>query len=63
MRVKVNGRGVYWASTTPISGGPSFENFEVRRRYIPAQEFIFVLTPKQPREFEPRIPRLGVRPK
>jgi hypothetical protein len=63
LRVKVNGRRVYWASTTPIPGGLSFENFEVRQRYAPGQAFIFGLTPKQPWEFEPGIPRLAARPK
>jgi hypothetical protein len=63
LRVKVNGRRVYWASTTPIPGGLSFENFEVRQRYAPGQIFIFGLTQKQPWEFEPGIPRLAARPK
>jgi len=63
LRVKVNGRRVYWASTTPIPGGLSFENFELRQRYAPGQVFVFGLTPKQPWEFEPSIPRLAARPR
>ncbi|MGH9751180.1 MAG: hypothetical protein ACREA2_00200 [Blastocatellia bacterium] len=63
LRVKVNGRRVYWASTTPIPGGLSFENFELRQRYAPGQVFVFGLTPRQPWEFEPAIPRLATRPK
>jgi hypothetical protein len=63
LRVKVNGRRVYWASTTPIPGGLSFENFEVRQRYAPGQAFIFGLSPKQPWEFEPGIARLAARPR
>ncbi|MGE0131660.1 MAG: hypothetical protein AB7U82_26555 [Blastocatellales bacterium] len=63
LRVKVNGRRVYWASTIPIPGGLSFENFEVRQRYAPGQAFVFGLTPKQPWEFTPVIPRLAARPK
>ncbi len=63
LRVKVNGRRVYWASKTPIPGGLSFENFEVRQRYVPGQVFVFGLTPKQPWEFEPVIPGLAPRPK
>jgi len=63
LRVKVNGRRVYWASKTPIPGGISFENFEARQRYAPGQAFVFGLTPKQPWEFEPAIPRLAARPK
>jgi hypothetical protein len=62
LRVKVNGRRVYWNSTIPIPGGLSFENFEVRQRYVPAQVFVFGLTPKQPWEFVPSIPGLAPRP-
>src|SRR5262249_6174486 len=40
LRIKVNGRRVYWASTTPIPDGLSFENFEVRQRYAPGQVFV-----------------------
>ncbi|MPZ20612.1 MAG: hypothetical protein GEV06_22275 [Luteitalea sp.] len=61
LRVKVNGRRVYWNSTDPIPGGPSFENFEVRQRYVPDQVFIFGLTPTSPRDFVPAIPRLASR--
>jgi hypothetical protein len=61
LRVKVNGRRVYWNSTDPIPGGPSFENFEVRQRYVPDQVFIFGLTPASPRDFVPPIPRLAPR--
>jgi len=63
LRVKVNGRRVYWASTVPIPGGLSFENFEVRQRYVPGQAFVFGLTPKNPWEFSPGIPRLAPQPK
>lgn len=61
LRVKVNGRRVYWASTDPIPGGLSFENFEVRQRYVPDQAFIFGLTPTPPHELVPPIPRLAPR--
>ncbi len=50
LRVKVNGRRVYWQSTDPLPGGIAFENFEVRQRYVPDQVFIFGLTPKSPQE-------------
>jgi hypothetical protein len=63
LRVKVNGRRVYWSSTTPIPGGLSFENFETRQRYVPGQAFVFGLTPNHPWEFNPGIPRLSTRPK
>lgn len=59
LRVKVNGRRVYWASDLEVPGGVAFENFEVRERYVPGQVFVFGLTPKQPWEFEPRISRLA----
>ncbi len=61
LRVKVNGRRVYWASTDPIPGGLAFENFEVRQRYVPDQVFIFGLTPTPPRELTPAVPRLAPR--
>ena len=48
LRVKVNGRRVYWQSKDPLPGGIAFENFEVRQRYVPDQVFIFGLTPKPP---------------
>jgi hypothetical protein len=63
LRVKVNGRRVYWSSTTPIPGGMAFENFETRQRYVPGQAFVFGLSPNYPWEFNPGIPRLGTRPK
>ncbi|MGH9161758.1 MAG: hypothetical protein ACRD2X_17475 [Vicinamibacteraceae bacterium] len=59
LRVKVNGRRVYWSSTDPIPGGLSFENFELRQRYVPGQVFIFGLTPTSPRDFVPSIPELA----
>ncbi len=63
LRVKVNGRRTYWTSKVTIPGGLSFENFEVRQRYVPGQVFVFGLTPKPPWEFSPSIPRLATRPK
>jgi hypothetical protein len=62
LRVKVNGRRVYWQSTDPIPGGAAFENFEVRQRYVPDQVFVFGLTPTEPAAFAPPIPRLAPRP-
>jgi hypothetical protein len=55
LRVKVNGRRVYWQSKDPLPGGIAFENFEVRQRYVPDQVFIFGLTPAPPRELVPAI--------
>jgi hypothetical protein len=51
LRVRVNARRVYWASTAPILGGIAFENFEVRQRFVPGQSFIFGITPQEPWEF------------
>lgn len=56
LRVRVNGRRVYWASHDPLPGGVAFENFEVRERYKPGQTFIFGITPKEPWQFTPSIP-------
>jgi hypothetical protein len=53
LRVRVNGRRVYWASRLEIPGGISFENFEVRQTYRPGQEFIFGLTRQGPRDLPP----------
>jgi hypothetical protein len=51
LRVRVNGRRVYWGSKTlAIPGGVSFENFEVRQRYVPGQTFIFGLSRTEPNE-------------
>jgi hypothetical protein len=50
LRVRVNGRRVYWAGTVEIPGGIAFENFEVRQRYMPGQTFIFGLSRKEPQE-------------
>lgn len=58
LRVRVNGRRVYWASHNPLPGGAAFENFEVRQRYLPGQVFIFGVTSKAPWQFDPPIPHL-----
>lgn len=59
LRIRVNGRRVYWASHDPVPGGAAFENFEVRQRYIPGQTFIFGVTDKDPWQFEPLIPHVN----
>ena len=51
LRVRVNARRVYWASTSPVLGGIAFENFEVRERFVPGQAFVFGITPKEPYSF------------
>ena len=51
LRVRVNARRVYWASQAPVLGGIAFENFEVRQRFEPGQEFIFGITSEEPWAF------------
>lgn len=51
LRVRVNGRRVYWASDVSLPGGIAFENFEVRQRYVPGAAFIFGLTREEPWTF------------
>jgi hypothetical protein len=58
LRVKVNGRHVYWASRDPIPGGVAFENFEVRQRYRAGQAFVYGISKSEPWQFEPPVPRL-----
>jgi len=57
LRIRVNGRKYYWAGFSrnkqdyvPIPGGVAFENFELREKYYPGQQFYFGLTPKTPEE-------------
>jgi hypothetical protein len=58
LRVRVNGRRVYWASHAPLGGGIAFENFEVRQSYRPGQVFVFGVTAKEPWEMQPPIQSL-----
>lgn len=46
----VNARYTYWMSRRPIPGGIAFENFELRERFRPGQQFIFGITQKTPAE-------------
>ena len=59
LRVRVNGRRLYWASHDAVPGGIAFENFEVRERYVPGQTFTFGVTPKDPWQFDPPLPGAG----
>jgi hypothetical protein len=56
LRVRVNGRRVYWASHDLVPGGIAYENFDVRQRYVPGQSYIFGITDKSPWQFEPAVP-------
>jgi len=62
LRVRVNGRHVYWHSKDSIPGGNSFENFELRERYRPGQTFIFGVSTKEPWEWVPSLATLGKKP-
>lgn len=41
----VNARRVYWASTAPIPGGASVENFELLEPFVPGRERFFAVEP------------------
>jgi len=47
----VNGRVVYWASQTPIPGGISFENFELKKQFRNGDRFVFGITPLSVEDF------------
>jgi hypothetical protein len=59
LRVRVNGRRVYWNSHDLIAGGVAFENFEVREKYKPGQSFIFGAVAKDPWKILPTIQGLA----
>lgn len=53
LQVRVNGRARYWSGGSrnvehyiAIPGGPSYENFELREKYVPGQRFYFGLSRK-----------------
>jgi hypothetical protein len=50
LTVAVNGRYTYWMSEHPIPGGVAFENFEMRERFYPGQQFVFGITRRTPGE-------------
>ena len=45
LEVLVNARWAYWASSSPIPGGPSFENFELYEPFRQGSEFTFSVEP------------------
>ena len=51
MKGLVNGRYSYWASSSPIPGGISFENFELKSPFKNGERFIFGVTPLPARQF------------
>jgi hypothetical protein len=62
LRVRVNGRRVYWASHDAVPGGIAYENFDVRQRYVPGQTFIFGVTNKSPWQLDPSVPGVETLP-
>ena len=62
LRVRVNGRRVYWASHDVVPGGIAYENFDVRQRYVSGQTYIFGVTPKNPWQFDPLVPGVETLP-
>jgi hypothetical protein len=45
LEVLVNGRAAYWASSSPIPGGVSYENFELFQPFVQGQEATFWIEP------------------
>jgi hypothetical protein len=45
LKVRVDGRFVYWAGDKPIPGGVVFENFQLEARFKPGSEFRFAVEP------------------
>ena len=50
LKVRVNGRRVYWASHNSIPGGLAYENFDLVQRFCEEQVFVFGLTRRSPEE-------------
>ncbi|MBX3091298.1 MAG: hypothetical protein KF801_02185 [Cryobacterium sp.] len=45
LELLLNARAKYWASTAPIPGGASFENFELRERFREGRELRLTIEP------------------
>jgi hypothetical protein len=45
LEARVNGRTRYWASSSPIPGGISYENFELVEPFMQGREFFFSVEP------------------
>jgi hypothetical protein len=48
LKVRVNGRRVYWASHNPIPGGMAYENFDMVQPFCEGQALVFGLTRRLP---------------
>lgn len=51
----VNGRYTYWASESPIPGGISFENFELKRTFKNGEKSVFGVVPLSPERLISKI--------
>lgn len=51
----VNGRYTYWASNSPIPGGISFENFELKSPFKQGEKFVFGVVPLTAKELIKQI--------
>lgn len=50
LKVRVNGRRVYWATHNPIPGGLAYENFDLVQPFTEGQTSLFGLTRRSPDE-------------
>jgi len=50
LRLRVNGRRVYWAGEVPIPGGMAYENFDLVEPFAEGQVFVFGLSRETPEE-------------
>ena len=50
IRLRVNGRQVYWAGDIPIPGGLAYENFDFVESFSPGQVLVFGLSRSTPEE-------------
>jgi len=50
VRVRVNGRRLYWATHNPIPGGIAYENFDLEQPFCEGQSSIFGLTRLSPKD-------------
>ncbi|HLK59041.1 MAG TPA: hypothetical protein VKU00_20945, partial [Chthonomonadaceae bacterium] len=50
LRLRVNGRRVYWAGDVPIPGGLAYENFDLMEPFSEGQVFVFGLSRETPEE-------------
>ena len=52
LKVKVNGRFMYWMSHNAIPNGVAYENFELVQDYYDGQQFVFGITERTPAQFD-----------